>query len=225
MPKRRLSQEMLKLIACVTMLVDHIGATLVPWYGLRMIGRISFPIFCFLLVEGFHHTRNRKRYGIRLALWALLCELPYDALFFGRVQWQNQNVMLTLFLGFLVLLGSCRGGGIRFWPLVAGCLAAEFLGADYGAYGIALIWLMALTRSGYGGKWLLPLGMTGIFYLMGSPVSPVLGIPIQLYGVLACIPLRYYSGKKQLRSPWVQWAFYLFYPAHLLILWAISLRV
>ena len=63
MMKKKLSQEMLKLIACVTMLLDHIGATILPSTGLRMIGRASFPIFCFLLAEGIAYTRNPKKYG------------------------------------------------------------------------------------------------------------------------------------------------------------------
>ena len=70
--KQGLSQEGLKLIACVTMLIDHIGAAFVPWMWLRMVGRIAFPIYCFLLAEGAFYTRNPRRYGARLAVGALL---------------------------------------------------------------------------------------------------------------------------------------------------------
>ena len=96
-----LSQEGLKLIACVTMLIDHIGAVFFPYaIGLRIIGRISFPIYCFLLAEGVHHTRSPLKYGLRLLLVAVISELPYDFLFYGRFTWLRNSVMVTLLLGF-----------------------------------------------------------------------------------------------------------------------------
>ena len=78
MEKKCISQEMLKIIACVTMLLDHIGATMVSGYGLRIIGRIAFPIYCFLLVEGFTYTRNKAKYAMRLFVFALISEVPFD---------------------------------------------------------------------------------------------------------------------------------------------------
>ena len=107
MQKRGLSQEGLKLIACITMLLDHIGATillaclhrytgadralLLTWYEiLRTIGRISFPIYCFLLNEGTVYTRNPKRYGLRLLGLMILSEIPYDLTFYGTVNWQHR---------------------------------------------------------------------------------------------------------------------------------------
>ena len=102
MKPKGISQETLKLIACVTMLIDHIGATLVAptdaiyyayvelytamaWVNLvmRCIGRIAFPIFCFLLVEGAHHTRNPRKYALRLAIGMVLSEIPFDLAFFS----------------------------------------------------------------------------------------------------------------------------------------------
>lgn len=85
MPKRGLSQETLKIIACVTMLLDHIGATFCPGIGLRIVGRIAFPIYCFLLAEGVHYTHSPKKYGLRLLIGALLSEIPFDLLFFGEL--------------------------------------------------------------------------------------------------------------------------------------------
>ena len=103
MEKCGLSQESLKLIACITMLLDHIGATLVLrmvqgmpmpndqyrqlvgiYYAFRIIGRIAFPIFCFLLVEGAYRTRNPKKYGLRLFIGMLLSEIPFDLAFSHR---------------------------------------------------------------------------------------------------------------------------------------------
>ena len=126
MKKCGLSQESLKLIACVTMLIDHIGATLVLrmlqsmpvrneqynllvgiYYTLRIIGRVAFPIFCFLLVEGAYYTRNPKKYAMRLFVGMLLSEIPFDLAFSSRgnvfFDWSSNSVMLTLLLGFCMI--------------------------------------------------------------------------------------------------------------------------
>ena len=129
----------LKIIAIITMFIDHVGAALfehyqykvlepygaeyckatitskVPWLWadwmgdpiavqsidmlLRAIGRIAFPIFCFLLVEGFLHTRNVKKYLVRLFIFALISDVPFDLAFFGEIGLDHQNVFFTLFLG------------------------------------------------------------------------------------------------------------------------------
>ena len=104
MKQRGLSQEGLKIIACVTMLIDHIGAVLLPQYfSLRMIGRIAFPIYCFLLVEGAHYTKNPGKYALRLGIGMLLSELPFDLAFSRGWSWGYQSVMVTLLLVFLAL--------------------------------------------------------------------------------------------------------------------------
>lgn len=105
MIKRGLSQEILKLIACVTMLIDHIGAALMPQYiWLRYIGRVAFPIYCFLLPEGVHHTKDPKKYGIRLAIGVLLAEIPFDLALFGGIPPYYQSVMLILLVAFCMAL-------------------------------------------------------------------------------------------------------------------------
>ena len=119
---RRLDTDSLKLIAVITMLIDHIAESLlwqmIPpigeknydrWYDiyhmLRNIGRTAFPIFAFLLVEGFFHTHSRKKYFRRLILFALLSEIPYNMAFHGRLFYgMDQNVFWTLSMGFLVIL-------------------------------------------------------------------------------------------------------------------------
>ena len=95
----------LKMIAITTMLIDHVGAVLLPQYPiLRIIGRIAFPIFCFLLVEGFMHTHDVIRYMTRIGLFALISEIPFDLLFYGRIlDGTHQNVFFTLFIGLVML--------------------------------------------------------------------------------------------------------------------------
>lgn len=219
MNKKILPQEVLKIIACVTMLLDHIGATIFPSTFLRVIGRISFPIFCFLLAEGIAHTRNPKKYALRLLIGALLAEVPFDLLFYGRLSFVHQNVMITLLLGVLMVLWTKKTGNMML-PFAVCYLAAEFLNTDYGGFGVGLIALFALTRDLPRKHLIQLIGMALTMWLMGGmgvAVGPV-RVPIQLFAVLAMIPIYFYSGEKITRNSWIQWVFYLFYPAHLAIL-------
>ena len=217
--KKGLSHEGLKVIACITMLLDHIGAIYFPGYGLRIIGRIAFPIYCYLLVEGAAHTRNPKKYATRLLIGALLAELPFDYLFYGGFTVAHQSVMVTLLLG-LVMIVWARKRGRYMLPLCVCFFAAELLNGDYGCWGIGIIALFMVTAEKSREKLLQVIGLAVIFLLMGSYKVPLGGIqiPIQLYGLLAMIPIALYSGRKITVSKTVQWIFYLFYPVHLLIL-------
>lgn len=219
MKDKMFSQEGLKVMACITMLIDHIGATLIPDMNLRIIGRLAFPIYCFLLVEGIWHTRNVKKYALRLAIGALLSELPFDLLFFGRITWSHQSVMVTLLLGLVAVIWGRQKK--NYWLPFAVCFfAAEFLNTDYGGWGVALICLLAATREISYRHWLQLAGMALIFWGMDSYVLNFGGIriPIQFFGLPALIPIWLYSGKKLTHSPVAQWAFYLFYPVHLTVL-------
>lgn len=121
-----LNGNQLKLIAVVSMLIDHIAylfiglkiltpalqsgeelpALFLLYRVLRMIGRLAFPVFGFLLLEGFLHTKSRLRYAIRLGVFALISEIPFDLMNSGArlfVDWSSQNVIITLFLGLLMM--------------------------------------------------------------------------------------------------------------------------
>ena len=230
---RCIPQEVLKLIACVTMLIDHFGATIVIrlsvpylaelYYACRIIGRIAFPIYCFLLCEGMRHTRSPKKYILRLGIGILLAELPFDLLFWGGITWEYQSVMVTLTLGAVMLLcmGKTEKKWLRFLLVIPFAILAKVFHCDYDGWGIVSIAVFALIPS-------LPaqtlcLGL--VCWLMGSPAIPMFGvrIPIELFAVLAMVPIALYSGRKLTASPALQWGFYLFYPVHLLVLWMISL--
>lgn len=241
MKKRGLSQEGLKLIACVTMLLDHIGAvvvyecflqaegankgTLLELYEmLRLVGRLAFPIYCFLLAEGDVHTCNPKRYGLRLLIAAVVSEIPYDLAIYGGISWQHQNVMVTLLLGFSMLevMKKCRGVGLKLLAMIPFAVLAEILNTDYGADGIWLIALFALTRELPHKELVQLLGMWFIFSPSHAMMLNWIGgfrVTIQEWAVLAIVPIRLYNGRKEIKSKTVQWAFYLFYPVHLLVLY------
>ena len=231
MNKKIFSQEGLKLIACVTMLIDHAGAVFVSpmehyslYYAMRIIGRLAFPIYCFLLTEGVAHTKNPVKYGLRLFVGVLLAEIPFDLALFGGFTWNYQSVMVTLLLGFGMALIMNRLDRTKLVPVIAFAFLAELFRTDYGAWGIFMIAIFVMTRERKDRNNLQIIGMLIICYFMNSAAVSIYGVrvPIELFAVLALIPVFLYTGKKSTTSKAVQTGFYLFYPVHLAVLYLIS---
>lgn len=201
----------LKCIAIVTMLIDHIGAILFPTViGFRIIGRLSFPIFCFLLVEGFYHTRDVKKYMMRLGLFALISEIPYDLAFRNVfLEFQRQNVFFTLLLGLFLMyiLQRTNRMYIKGCYILLSMWIALVAGMSYDYRGILLILIYYTCRSNITAKVIC--GAAWNFLWTG----------VQHFGALASIPIALYNGEKG-RS--MKYLFYVFYPVHLLILYFIS---
>ena len=228
--KKFLSQEALKIIACLTMLIDHTAAVFLPWeqaLPLRIIGRLAFPIYCFLIAEGAHYTRNPLKYALRLAVGMVLVEIPFDLLFYGSITWEHSSVMVTLLLGLLSILAVQKLPTI--WlklPATALCIiAAEYLGTDYGGLGVLLTLGMYLIRDIKHASMCRILLMTAVFWAFNSYEVPIIGqirIPLQMFGVLACIPIALYNAKKLTSNAILKWGFYLFYPAHIAALLAMQ---
>jgi len=149
--KKCLSGSVLKWIAILTMLVDHVGACLlVSNFTLRQIGRIAFPLFCFLIAEGAVHTRDMKKYLLRLGVFAVFSELPFDLAFYHQAFYcEKQNVYWTLFLG-LAVIWLFKQYPIESWKGYLGLLFAagfaEIFCTDYGAAGVLVIVLMYVLR-------------------------------------------------------------------------------
>ena len=216
-PKTGISQEGLKLMACVTMLIDHIGAVFFPYAEyLRIIGRISFPIYCFLLAEGIHYTRSPLKYGLRLLLVAVIAELPYDLLFYGQFTWLRNSVMLTLLLGFGAGIAVKHSPGwLKILAPLPFLLLSRFLRGSYGMDGVWMILLFLATRQ-------IPCRPAVQLVLMVLLSLQMAGFPerigIQFYAVLAMIPIFLYRGEKKSHNKLLQWCFTLFYPVHLFLL-------
>lgn len=216
-----LNSFQLKWIAILTMALDHAGAVLFPQEMMfRVIGRISFPIFCFLLVEGFFHTRDIYRYLTRLGVFALVSEIPYDLAFHGKIlEFGGQNVFFTLFLGILLmyLMERNRNVSVRIMYILLVMWAASVLHTDYSYRGILLILIYYLLhgrkglQASVGAAWNIFLYMD-----IGNPTQ----IPVQYFGVFASVPIALYNGE---RGPKIKYFFYLFYPCHLLVLYMCKL--
>lgn len=222
MIRKCLSIDHLKAIACLAMLLDHIGAEVYPSMALRVIGRIAFPLFCFALCQGFYHTRNRWKYLLRLGICAVVAEPFFDLLFRGELSFAKQNVLLTLFLGLVMAVLMEKTEDPLWKPLiiVPFYFLAELLRTDYAGAGILTVALFILT---YNNRFALLLQTVGLLLIALSMRSVVIrfwgiGIPLQLFAVGAMAPIALYSGKKLLHSRAAQWIFYLFYPAHMALL-------
>lgn len=253
-----LSGSSLKLIAMVTMLIDHIGAVILlrlltqhtlpeetiawndkfyhgffwifPWVRdeqalsmvymtMRQIGRVSFPIFCFLLAEGFQKTRNVRNYALRLGAFAILSEIPFDLAISGVwVEYAYQNVYFTMFLGLLVMAAweaVCRRSWflnhsadkltkafLMFLCAALGAGMADFWKTDYGSIGVLCILTIYLFRRNKTAQ-----AVAGAVSFCWEWPAP-----------LAFLFVRLYNGERGMR---VKYAFYLFYPLHLLLLYLI----
>ena len=226
----------LKLIAVFSMLIDHFGAAFFVIYTsyydslqdfagadviyqvFRGIGRTAFPIFCFILVEGFYHTRNRYRYLIRLLLFSALSEIPFDLALQDKM-WETgmQNVFFTLWIGCAALLliekvRCCNRGDAVFRTSLsmvigmAGMLLAYFLKTDYSAYGVLLI-------------------LVFYWFRCDRRKACLCGFLCMIWEWL-CFPafllIYHYNGQKGKN---LKYFFYLFYPLHLLVLYGLRLLV
>lgn len=213
------SRTFLKMTAILSMLCDHIAFVLVPadrftncYYIMRIIGRIAFPLFCFMLTEGFIHTHSRKNYIIRLALFAVISEIPFDLACSGTIaDWSGQNVMWTLLIGFIVMywLEKYENNVLKRLLIVsAGCILAYFMNTDYSFFGVFIIAILYLCRENRI-KSMLFMGI--LLFVQGSVETfAIFSIPLILL---------YNPEKSGIYVP--KYFFYAFYPAHLLVLYII----
>ena len=211
----------LKLIALITMIIDHTGAIFFGGQDLyRIIGRLSFPIYCFLLVEGFFHTKSTEKYAVRLFIFALISELPFDYAFFGGLNSSHQNIFFTLFLGLIAIWISeeykLKNPLISIIGFFLAAQLAAFLNADYTMLGIFYILIFYVSRN------IDP--VLKYFVLFGGIAlsTSLFSSSLQMFALLALIPIMFYNGKPGLRSRLVQYGFYAAYPVHLLILYLIQ---
>lgn len=228
----RLSSFSLRLLALVCMLVDHAGLALFPAIGaFRCVGRLSFPIYCFLLVQSYAHSHDIRAYGRRLLLLALLSEIPFDLLIFGRIaSSMEQNVFFSLIFGLITIQSA---DALRDRPLYAGFAAAALaMGAmvcrvSFGWLGVALCLCMHCFAARRLRMAAVTAGVLLIYtlslLLSGVTMSWVL---VSFCALLSLVPLLLYNGKRGPRTPLLTLAFYAAYPLHIVCLLVIrALRI
>ena len=227
----------LHIMAMAFMLCDHLWGTIVPgndW--LTCIGRISFPIFAFMIVEGYCHTKNLQRYIGRMLLFAVLSEVPFNLAMGSRIFFPiHQNVLWS----FLISLGLIhwnekvkRKGKIWLRGLVGGLtvlvgyVAGLVTMVDFYHAGILTVLVFYFFRQR---KWWSYLAQLLCLWYVNMEMLGGFGYEVQLFGethflvrqgfaLLALIPIWLYRGKQGYHSKWLQYVYYGFYPLHLLIL-------
>ena len=232
-----LTAAVLHIIAMTLMLMDHLWATLLPareW--LTCAGRVAFPIFAFMAVEGYFHTRSFKKYILRMLLFAVLSEIPFDLMYGGTWFYPvHQNVLWTFLLGLLGvwLMEQVRKKG-KTWMYLLVCvlvvLAGLVLGTlcmvDYYGVGVLTVFVFYFL---HGRKWWCFLGQLAALYWLNVELLGGLMYPVQLFGMefelcqqglalLALIPIWLYRGRQGYHSKPFQSLCYAFYPVHMLLL-------
>ena len=222
--KSGISGSTLKLIAIFTMLIDHIAATVILqminngiggqtlidiYWVMRSIGRMAFPVFCFLLVEGFKYTHSREKYAARMFIFALISEIPFDLAINNTVlEFKSNNVFFTLLLGLLAItvldwLKSVdkieKASSAVKWFLVTLIRCIVMV-------SVVLV-MMYLLSSNREVAFAVAVILLGLF--SGT---------IEFFALFMLIPLRYYNGKRGISLKYV---FYAFYPVHLFVLYLI----
>ena len=241
---RILSSNILKSIACISMFIDHFGIVFMENNRLmRAMGRLAFPIFAFLIVQGLFHTSDIRKYIVRLGLFAVVSEIPFDLAMHDTLWYPGaQNIFFTLAAGLFAIYALESRGPIGRWRVeiaLAAALLAEFLRFDYGMAGVGVIILFYLCEKE---RRCMPVGCgddivdeqtegdshTGSYFgwkqnleiVLVSALMYILCLGMnQMYALLAVIPVNMYSGERGRVK--LKYFFYLFYPVHLLLLWLI----
>ena len=230
--KKCLSNFDLKLIAIITMTIDHIGVVFgtVFYNFLRAVGRLSFPIFAFLLTEGYVHTNSFSKYFLRLLVLALISEVIYDYVFFGSFIYIGaNNIFFTLALGLLTLFLLDKSKGLinRYFKdkvdlfiilpitylliIVIMGLMGEFLNFSYGMLGILVISFFYLFKDNF------PLVVISV-----SLSTLILGEGMQYFSLFSLILIYFYNKKLGKKC---KVFFYLYYPLHILVLGVIRMLI
>ncbi len=229
-----MNRNAIKIIAAITMVSDHIGLLLIDptsvlYYVLRLIGRIAFVLFAYMIAEGYFKTKDLKKYFLRLFAFALAVEIFLIGYYFVTdinytVLGDSANVIWPLVFGLaaLALIGSNRII-IRFTSILLVFLA-EFIGFPYGAYGVLTIMIFGL----YTNKLTQFLFFAGINLLfINVPLLTYLDLGqyakydwFQWFSLFAFIFIYFYNGKRGKLN--TKWFFYIFYPLHLGIIYLIG---
>ncbi len=218
-----MSSSTLKIIACIVMLIDHTGALLFPEILLlRIIGRLAFPIFAFLITEGYSHTSDKKKYLFRLIAFAFLSEAIFDMALFGEwLAFGYQNIFFTLSIGLagIWMYDSfvLNNRLLAYLAFVVSMLAAIYMKTDYSAMGVLTVFVFHLYKNNKVHLIIGTIIVNSIFPIINIITYKTFNIYtiLQLFAVFSLLIIFNYNGSRGYR---LKYFFYLFYPGHLLVL-------
>lgn len=228
----------IKLLAIITMVIDHVGGVLFPhiWW-LRLIGRVSFPLFGYLLATGFDQTTNKTRYGLRLGLFAIISQYFYILTF--HYPHPALNIFFTLFLAFSFLWVSTKTNfaimtkvGLGFWVL----LLSLVLPIEYGIFGVLCIiswyylrqkpWVLFFTQIVLWSLYtVMIVGSAGKSIPFTDPTVLQMIAPVTVFIIWylqKTIPKTTFWNVSNRTKTAIQYGFYAFYPLHLLLLYLLQ---
>ena len=235
--KIKITSFTLHILAMVFMLCDHLWATIIPgneW--LTCIGRIAFPVFAFMIVEGYFHTKDFKKYMKRLLIFALISEIPFNLLNSGGVFYPlHQNVLWTFLISLLLIHWNEKAKSknkvwSRIWVAAVSLLIATVIGllgmVDYYHYGIFMVLTFYFFR---GKKWWNYLCQFLLMYYINIEMMGGLVYEFEMFGkmivlhqqglaLLSLIPIWLYNGEQGFYNKTIKNVYYWFYPAHILVL-------
>lgn len=226
--KLRLSGSQLKMLALITMTIDHIGFIFFPqvWW-LRAIGRLAFPIFAYMIAEGCRYTRRRMRYWGSIALLALVCDAA-EMIAEGSL-YQSVMTTFTLSVGMIYALDWAMRGENRREQLLRSLLPA---GAVLLAFFLCELLPLLLWTTDYHVDYRFSGALLPVLIYVGKRRETRLALAalgilatclefggVQWYALLALLPLALYDGTRGRHA--MKWLFYLYYPLHLALLWGI----
>ena len=226
----------LHLMAMVFMLCDHLWGTIVSgndW--LTCIGRLTFPLYAFMIVEGYFHTKNLKNYAGRLLLFAVLSEIPFNLAMGSRLFYPiHQNVLWSFLISIGLIHWNEKMKGKQIWKRIFVAAASICIGTlvglltfvDFYQAGILTVLAFYFFR---GKKWWCYLCQLICLWYINFEMLGGLSYEVQIFGethfiarqgfaILALIPIWLYQGKQGYHSKALQYGYYAFYPLHLLIL-------
>ena len=209
MPEKEFATNMsttaLKIIACISMLVDHVGLVFFPGQLIfRLVGRLAFPLFCYCMTVGMVYTKNIKKYLMRLLVFAFVSQVIYIFAFYGELKTgeiAKLSVFFTLLLSLLAVWGFKEG---KYWLFAVSVLLSLIFDVDYSAYGIVLVLLFYLCRNKPA---------------LGAALFVVSFMPYCFYNpLIAAITALLIFAQMDINIRISKWFFYAFYPAHLLVI-------
>ncbi|QAT40398.1 TraX family protein [Clostridium sp. JN-9] len=220
----------LKLLACLFMFIDHAGFILFPkMIILRLIGRMAFPLFAWFISEGYIHTGNFKKYILRLSIFAIALESPFILFssYFQSAGIDTLNIFFTLSLGLLSIYAYDKAENnlskVLFPAIIA--LSAQLIKADYGFYGVITILLFYIFNNNFFKTALYQIIFNLIYagalisYNLINNTAIDSFVILQMYSLFSLLFIKLYN-KKQGKK--MKYFFYIFYPAHIILLYLIS---
>ncbi len=209
-----LNAAQIKILAAICMLIDHVGLSLYPdILVFRAIGRLAFPIVCFFLVEGALHTSNIRKYELRMLIFAIISEIPFDlGLYHRAFLFTGQNVIWTLLISLVMLdiLEHTKNPFIRVLSCAFLVLLAQYAMTDYGGMGVILVLGLYFFKD-------YPLWRYVFMALYFVYYAIDIWQP-EIFGLISAVFIFLYNGEKG-NTP--KYGFYVFYPAHLLVIFAV----